>query len=145
MSCAVALVFASLLANAPPKDPWQSGEVVDVFDAERMRLFFDDEATADFSVSIVVKNGKDELDIGISNHSFTLDELERFFKFQRHKDFIVVTYHKNAPVGELRDSIPQLKKYFQNAGYKRILLTHGTSSGRIIHEDFRPESHKKTD
>lgn len=116
-----------------------------MFDAE-LRQFDDDVANADFQISVVIdKEGKDSFDIGVANKSFTLEELERFFRFQKHKEFIVITYHKNAPRGELKESLMQLKTYFQEAGYKRILLTHGASNGVIIHEDFRPEVVKKSE
>jgi hypothetical protein len=115
MNCAVVVVAGVMLLHSPPKEPWPPG-FIGVLDSDRMTQFDNDVATADFEVSIVNKAGKNEIDIGIADKSFTQSELQRFFKFQRHKDFIVVTYHKNAPNGKLDDSLKEIKTFFGTLG-----------------------------
>lgn len=132
----IALLLIGLsLTDSNITDIWQPG-IIGVDDPKRLRQFEDDVATADIDIRI---NSKDEIDIGIAGKSFTLDEMRRYFRLQRHKKFICVTYDKNAPDGNLKDSLNQLKEYFSEAGYKRILLMHSHSSGVIIREDYRPQ------
>ncbi|MDB5343980.1 MAG: hypothetical protein JWP89_2357 [Schlesneria sp.] len=142
MTCAIALVISSLLCGGPPAEIWPPGFVGGLNDGKRLERLFAEIETADFAVRV---KDNDQLDINILKKTFTLDELQRFFKFQRHKEFIVICYDKNAPDGSLKEFNNKLKDYFRDAGYKRILLTHGHSSGVIIHEDYRPELPKKDD
>lgn len=122
-----------LLLMTTVAEPWQPG-FIGVDETEKMKHFDADVAKADASVRVT---GDDQLDINIAKKTFSLEELQRYFELQRHKDFIVVTYDKNAPSGDLKESLEKLKSYFHKAGYKRVLLTHGHSSGVIIREDSR--------
>lgn len=122
-----------LLLMTTVVEPWKPG-FIGVDETEKMKQFDADVANADASVRV---RRDDQLDINIAKKTFSLEELQRYFELQRHKDFIVVTYDKNAPSGGLKESLEKLKAYFHEASYKRVLLTHGHSSGVIIHEDSR--------
>lgn len=128
-----------LLLMTTVTEAWQPG-FIGVDETEKMKQFDADVAKADESVRVT---RDDQLDINIAKKTFSLDELQRYFELQRHKDFIVVTYDKNAPSGDLKESLEKLKSYFHKAGYKRVLLTHGHSSGVIIREDSRVSSVEK--
>ena len=133
----------AMICIDPEAPRWEKGFV----GRDRFAEYSKDEDNADMHV-FVDQDGK--LDIGINQadsktgsfHSvtFSLRDLEAFFRHQRHRTFIVVTYHKNAPNEDLGTSLTRLKKYFAKAGYQRVLLTHAHSSGVIIHEDFRPQT-----
>jgi hypothetical protein len=124
-------------------EAWKSGFVDATGDQVRWDRFQKDTAKADLEVRVT---GDDQLDVGIGPIknggripvTFSMDELKYFFELQKHKGFVVVTYDKAAPAGELVDSLKRLKTYFASAGYKRILLLHAHSSGSMIHEDYRP-------
>lgn len=122
-----------LLLMTTAVEPWKPG-FIGVDETEKMKQFDADVAKADASVRV---GHDDQLDISIANKTFSLEELQRYFEVQRHKDFIVVTYDKNAPSGGLKESLEKLKSYFHEAGYKRVLLLHSHSSGVIIREDSR--------
>ena len=131
----------TVLFGDAPAPKWEKGFV----GLDRFAEFSKDADDADVRVSV---DQDDKLDIGVDQAdsktgrrhsvSFSRDDLEDFFKRQRHKTFIVVMYHKNAPKEDLDTSLTRLKAYFAKAGYKRVLLTHAHSSGVIVHEDFRP-------
>ncbi|MFO1040495.1 MAG: hypothetical protein U0941_01860 [Planctomycetaceae bacterium] len=129
--CGVVLLCVMAAARS---DPWSPG-FIGVGDSKRMQEYEEDVASAD--VEVVVK-ADDRVDIGVMGKAFTLDELKRYFKFQKHKAFIVVTFDANAPSGDLKSAIHQLKAYFREAGYRRILFAHSHSMGVIIREDYRP-------
>lgn len=138
--CIVFVLFALSLVDSTSTDPWPPG-FIGINESERMRKYDADVDTAD--VDIVI-GSDDKVDIGVTGKSFTLEELKRYFRFQKRKNFIVITYEKNAPKGNLKDSIQELKEYFKEAGYKRILLTHSHSMGVIIREDYRPPQLQKS-
>lgn len=138
--CIVFALFALSLVDSTSTDPWPPG-FIGINESERMRKYDADVDAADLDIVI---RSDDKVDIGITGKSFTLEELKRYFRFQKHKDFIVITYDKSAPRGSLNDSVRDLKEYFKEAGYKRILLTHSHSMGVIIREDYRPPQLQKS-
>jgi len=142
---AILAAITTTKSNSPAK--WQPGFVDALTNKNACDRLEADVARADFEVS-VERNGHFDVGIGrIANGARSVithssDELQDFFKRQHRKEFVVVIYQKNAPDGDLAESIERLKTYFQNAGYKRILLLHAHSSGWIVHEDHRPATLK---
>ena len=137
----MALIVAMQVQPAVSPEPWTPG-FIGFRERERLVRLQNDISNADMEVTI---NGRDKVDIGVVSVAddaqtpvtFTFGELQGFFSKQRHKKFIVVTYEKNAPSGDLKDSIKGIREYFVSAGYERILFLHGHSSGVVVHEDHR--------
>lgn len=138
MKRAIALLVGLSLLNATANGPWPAAKQ-SAFGGECHR-FAMEILKADFTV-YVVRNAERNfvLDIGVKDKTFTTEELEHFFKSQRHKDFIVVGYDRDAKPARLKESQEQLKKFFRDAGYKRILLLPENEFHGIISEDYRPE------
>jgi hypothetical protein len=142
----ITLILVSLILHtnaigddlvAPSEDSDQSR-----FSAETERAF-KQEAAADF-VAWYSTEGK--LDIGVGrtdkkenlHHpiSFTLDELEGFFKDQKHKDLIVVGIEKHVWTDEvLKQHVAKLRDYFVARGYARVVIQQAYGGGRGIHLD----------
>ena len=136
MNYSTVLLLSSLVLNSSPREPWDAG-LVHVDKTERMSRLKNDIANADLLVEVT---GDDQLDIGISPaKTFAPNELQDYFKRQRHKDFIVVSYDKNSGNRDLGGSFARLKVFLLDAGYKRILFTHANPSGVMILGDFRTE------
>ena len=66
------------------------------------------------------------------------DQLIRFFDFQRHKNLVVVCFHKQAwPEELLKQRIESTNRYFFDRGYKRVVIQQYRSYGRETHSDRR--------
>lgn len=101
-----------------------------------------EEEKADFQIRYSID--RERLDIGIGEihekdkypptgviHSitFTFEELEGFWKEQRHKQFIVVVLDKWAGSDEDRDeAAKRLTEYFFEAGFRRVLIRQGVGN-----------------
>ena len=69
---------------------------------------------------------------------FSLGELVEFFDEQRHKDLIVVNFHKAASIRpSLASDIARINDYFRDRGYRRVVICQFTSWGRPIHSDTK--------
>jgi hypothetical protein len=69
---------------------------------------------------------------------FSLGELGEFFDEQRHKDLIVVNFHKAASIRPpLETDIAMVNSYFKDRGYRRVVICQFRSWGRPIHSDTK--------
>jgi hypothetical protein len=69
---------------------------------------------------------------------FSLGELVEFFDQQRHKDLIVVNFHKGASIRPSLDSdISRINDYFRDRGYRRVVICQFRSSSYPIHSDTK--------
>ncbi|MCW1924574.1 hypothetical protein OKA05_18565 [Luteolibacter arcticus] len=99
---------------------------------------------------VIEFTGEGRFDIGVGRiksadgnsyrdpHYFSLGELVEFFDDQRHKDLIVVNFHKAAWIRDsLESDIARINDYFRDRGYRRVVICQFTSSSRPIHSDTK--------
>lgn len=135
-----------------PKTFEMNPEFLEVFSLQR-------EADRDVRV-----NGLDKIDIGVCEErtisaaapnadgtesqkfqvsaSFTRTQLKRFFANEKHKDLLFVTTGPGwFPNGKnYKEDLEVLKKYFEDVGYKRIVITEGGAFGtEVIYDSAETE------
>lgn len=66
---------------------------------------------------------------------FDFEQLREFFRFQRHKRLIVVIFHKRMWDETIPDHVEKVRKFFHDAGYKRICIQQALGVGRGIYLD----------
>jgi hypothetical protein len=68
---------------------------------------------------------------------FEQDELVSFFDRQRHKDLIVILFHKSSRGSDaVRKEVAKMNAYFKDRGYKRIVIQQLLAFGRPILSDI---------
>jgi hypothetical protein len=115
---------------------------------------FDDKTTKalalERSADLVVQyTGDGKLDIGIGKVTtadgqvsrtpkcFPADELVDFFDQQRHKNLLVLIFHKSSRSDdEIKSEVTRLNDYFKDRGYKRIVIQQHYASSRGTHSDI---------
>ncbi len=74
---------------------------------------------------------------GLKHVYFEQDELVSFFDLQRHKDLIVILFHKSSRKSEeVRKEVAKMNAYFKDRGYKRIVIQQLLAFGRPIYSDI---------
>jgi|GEM_PF-4864753 len=128
------LVLISPVCTAEPEDAHSDGA------AETLRAFELEEKAdlvANYSTAGKLDIGIGRTDKAQSLHHpiyFPLEELEKFFNNQRHKNLIVVVVAKNVWTDEeFQKNVLKLRDYFVARGYKKIVIQQGLGAGRGIH------------
>ena len=80
-------------------------------------------------------------DIGITDRNggrvdFQPDQLIHHFSQQRHKNLVVICFHKQAwPDEVLKERIESTNRYFFDRGYRRVVIQQYMGFGRPTHSD----------
>ena len=139
----LAAVFPSCYAGT-----WRKGFYTDNDQGKNSKITWKnlirDLESADHQLEIHI-DGKISIGVGkledgvFSAKLFTLDELGHYFKIQKHKDFVVVRFHKR-PNGTPQDMVKKLNQFFRRQGYKRVMQVGCHTFGIIVESDLRWET-----
>ena len=143
----ISFILIALLAISGCKTPGQIDDSGLNFD-DTTKLACDLADAAD--IRITYKPAANRFDIGIGKYEdgishpmfFSIEELESFFREQKHKNLIIIVFSKNTiPNPEIRSRVGTLTEFFFSAGYSRVIIEQAYGNGRGIMSDKTNPQH----
>jgi hypothetical protein len=132
-ACASGLLRGEDAAPSPPDDTERA------FALEKAADFvvkLTDDGKFDIGVGRITSTEGSEWN-GLKHVYFEQDELVSFFDRQRHKDLIVVIFHKSSRKSEaVRKEVAKMNAYFKDRGFKRIVIQQLLAFSRPIYSDI---------
>ncbi|MEI7881463.1 MAG: hypothetical protein WCI95_11375 [bacterium] len=97
---------------------------------------------ADIVINYLTQANKFDIGIGREDGGvydyvlFDYNQLEHFFRSQKHKDLIVIVFSKNKwSEDEIQSKAKEMNLFFFRVGYNRVVIQQGYGAGRGIWSD----------